>query len=137
MSLPKIGATIVLDGEKEYKDAIANVNRSMSEMRSEMKLVTAQFDGQANTIEALRKKHEVLKKEYEAQDTKVRTMTGALENAKKQYGENSKEASDWQIKINNATAELAKLDKELKQNDKYMEEAEKSTRVPSQSSARP
>ena len=127
MSLPKIGAAIVLDGEKEYKDAIAKVNRSMSEMRSEMKLVTAQFDGQANAIEALRKKHDVLKKEYEAQETKLRTMTGALENAKKQYGENSKEASEWQIKINNATAELAKLDKELKQNEKYMEEAEKST----------
>ena len=70
MSDARIGPQIVLEGEREYKKAIADVNSSMSVMRSELKLVSSEFDGQANSSEALRKKQEILRKEYDKQTEK-------------------------------------------------------------------
>lgn len=122
-----IGPKIVLEGEKEYKRAISDVNKDMRVLASEMKAVTAEFDGNANSIEALRKKNGILNNEYDEQIKKVKTLQGALENSEKIYGANSNQVKDWQIKLNNAEAELSKLDKELKTNDKYMGEAESST----------
>lgn len=55
----KIGATIALDGEKEFKTAVSSCNKSLSTMKSEMNLVKAQTAGNANSLESLKKKHEV------------------------------------------------------------------------------
>ena len=44
-----IGPKIILEGEKEYRQAITNVNKSMSVLKSELKSVTAEFEGNANS----------------------------------------------------------------------------------------
>lgn len=49
MGVPKIGAVLALSGEGEYRRAISAVNAAQRELRSEMKLVTIEFSGQANT----------------------------------------------------------------------------------------
>ena len=56
----KIGAIIALDGEKEFRQSVASCNKALTTMRSELKLVEAQTAGQANTLETLRSKHDVL-----------------------------------------------------------------------------
>lgn len=122
-----IGPKIELQGEKEYRNALSSINKEMKVLTSEMKATSAEFDGNANSIEALRKKNDILNREYDEQVKKIRTLQGALENSKNVYGENSDKVKDWQIKLNNAEAELSKLDKELKTNDKYLDEAKKST----------
>lgn len=122
-----IGPKIVLEGEKEYRKAINDVNREMKVLSSEMKAVSAEFDGNANSIEALRKKNDILNREYDEQEKKVKALYSALDKAKTTYGENSNQVKDWQIKLNNAQAELTKLDRELQTNDKYLDEAKKST----------
>jgi chromosome segregation ATPase len=122
-----IGPKIVLEGEKEYKKAISDINKEMRVLTSEMKATSAQFDGNANSIDALTKKGDILKREYDEQVKKVRTLQGALDDVKNKYGENSDQVKDWQIKLNNAQAELSTLDKELKTNDKYLDEAKNST----------
>ena len=58
----KIGAFITLDGEKEFRSAVTSCNKSLATMKSEMKLVEAQTAGSANSLETLKKKHEVLTK---------------------------------------------------------------------------
>lgn len=122
-----IGPKIILEGEKEYRKAIADINREQRVLTSEMKKVSAEFDGNANSIDALNKKNEVLKKQYEEQEKNIRTLQGALEKAAEVYGENSSQVQDWQIKLNNAEAQLARLDKELQVNEKYLDEAKNST----------
>lgn len=52
----KIGAVIALDGEKEFKQAVTGVNKELTNLKSQSSLVKEQFDGQANTLEALKKK---------------------------------------------------------------------------------
>ena len=100
----------------------------MSVLKSELKSVTAEFEGNANSIDALRKKNEILNKQQAEQEKRIKLLRGALENAAKQYGENSRQVQDWQIKLNNANAYLLKLNREINDNEKYMKEAESSTK---------
>ena len=58
MAKKNIGAYITLDGEKEFRTATSACNKSVGTLRSEMKLVEAQTEGNANTLDALKKKHD-------------------------------------------------------------------------------
>ena len=48
-----IGARIVLEGEKEYRQALKEITANQKELRSEMKLCSSEFDGQQNSLAAL------------------------------------------------------------------------------------
>ena len=122
-----IGAKIVLEGEKEYRKAISDINREQRVLSSEMRKVSAEFDGNANSVDALTKKNGVLVKDYDKQEERIKTLRGALENASEVYGENSKQVQNWQIQLNNAEAKLSTLDKELQENEKHLDEAKEST----------
>lgn len=122
-----IGPKIILEGEKEYRKAISDVNSSMRVLRSEMRAVSAEFDGNANSIDALTKRNDVLTKQQAEQEKRVKLLRGALENATKEFGENSRVANKWQTQLNNAQAQLSKLNRELGENEKHLSEAKSST----------
>lgn len=119
-----LGATISLEGEKEYRQAVSNINSSVKTLKSEMKLLSAEFGDNQNSVEALSKKDEILTKQFEAQKDKVEVLKKALEHAKELYGENDTRVDKWQQSLNNAQAELISLDNELKTNARYLEEAQ-------------
>lgn len=56
----KIGASIVLEGEKEFKAAVTACNKQLSSMKSELSLVKEKYAENANSLEALQAKHKVL-----------------------------------------------------------------------------
>ena len=80
-----IGATISLDGEQKFKKAVSDSANALKTLDSESKLVEEQFKGQANTLEALRKKHDVLSRTLEEHKKKEQAISDALDNAKKNY----------------------------------------------------
>ena len=55
----KIGASIVLDGEKEFKSAVTACKK-LATMRSELGLVKEKYAENANSLTALQDKHKVL-----------------------------------------------------------------------------
>lgn len=114
----KIGPKIVLEGEKEYKQSISEVNKTLSVLASESKKTSAAYSDNANSLKALTEKSDNYKKQVEAQREKVRILTEAYENSKKQLGENSEKTKDWQIKLNNAEAALTKTEKALEDTNK-------------------
>ncbi|RDU22757.1 phage tail tape measure protein [Anaerosacchariphilus polymeriproducens] len=122
-----IGANIALDGEKEFRAAITNINSSMKVLTSEMKKVSAEFSDNKNSVTALTSQNQVLNKQIEQQRQKVETLKKALENSKNQYGENDKKTKAWQVSLNNAEADLIKLNKEVTDNEKALEEAGNAT----------
>jgi len=109
----KIGATIALDGEKEYRAAIKNCNTEMKLLKSELKLASEQFSKNANSMKAYTQKQEILTKQVDQQKEKIETLRGALDDAKKKYGENSDQVKSWQMQLNSAEADLSKLNREL------------------------
>lgn len=108
-----IGATIKLGGEKEYRKAISDINSSMKVLRSEMKKSTAEFSSNSKSLKALTAEKKNLRSQIEQQTAKINTLRGAVESATKKYGENSKEVNKWKASLNEAEAELAKMNDRL------------------------
>lgn len=122
-----IGAVLGIEGEKEYRQAISGINSTVKTLKSEMKLLSAEFGENQNSVEALNAKDKVLNKQLEAQKDKVEVLKRALENAKNIYGENDTKVDQWQQSLNDAQAELYKLTDEVKKNQRYLAEAKDST----------
>lgn len=108
-----IGATIKLGGEKEYRKEISDINSSMKVLRSEMKKSTAEFGSNSKSLKALTAEKKNLKSQIEQQTAKINTLRGAVESATKKYGDNSKEVNKWKASLNEAEAELAKMNDRL------------------------
>ena len=65
------GLKIGLEGEKEFKKALADINQSFKVLGSELKLATSQFDKNDKSVEALAARNKVLRKEIDEQTTKL------------------------------------------------------------------
>lgn len=116
------GLRIGVEGEREFKKALADINQSFKVLGSEMKLVSSQFDKNDRSVEALSARNTVLNKEIEAQRQKVETLRSALQNAAESFGENDRRTQNWQIQLNNAQAALNGMERELSDNERMMEQ---------------
>lgn len=120
----KFGLKIGIEGEKEYKKSLADINQSFKVLGSEMKLVSSEFDKNDKSIEALTARNTVLEKQISSQKDKIETLRAALDNAAASFGENDKRTQNWQIKLNNAEAELNNLEREVKKNNEEIKNSE-------------
>ena len=117
------GLKIGLEGEKEFKKALSEINQSFKVLGSEMKLVSSQFDSNDKSVQALTARNSVLNKEIEAQKSKIETLRAALQNASDSFGETDRRTQNWQIQLNNAEASLNAMERELSDNNAALEEA--------------
>ncbi len=177
-----LGASLTLDGEKEYKQALKEITSEQKLLTSEMKLSAEQFKNNANSVEALQSKNEILTKQISSQTDRVELYTKAVEEstakqkkaaenvenykselekakteldnmksssntttdalekqekvvsdlekklsvAENAYNKTTQTTNSYKTSLNNAEAGLQKLDNELVQNEKYLEEAKTS-----------
>lgn len=119
------GLKIGVEGEKEFKNALRDINQSFKVLGSEMNLVSSQFDRQDKSIQAITARNTVLNKEIDTQKEKIKTLEMALQNAATSFGENDKRTQAWQIQLNNAKAALNGMERELEQNNKALDTAGK------------
>ncbi len=117
------GLKIGIEGEKEFKKALSEINQSFKVLGSEMNLVTSQFDKQDKSVDALTARNQVLCKEIDVQKDKVETLEAALQNAASSFGENDKRTQSWQVQLNNAKAALNGMERELGANEAALDEA--------------
>ena len=116
MAGPSINTKIKLDGEKEYKAALAEINSGLRVLKSELNLASEQFKDNAGSVDALSKKNDILECSILTQQEKIEKLKEALQYAGKEYGESSEKTNGWKIALNNAEAELAKMQGELDAN---------------------
>jgi len=117
----KVGLKIEIDGEKEYKQAISELNKGNQVLASELKLVSEQYKGNEGSIEALTAKGDVLRRQLQQQEDKVKTLQAALQNAAEKYGEADKRTQDWQIQLNNAKREELRMKQALDETTKSLD----------------
>ena len=115
------GLKIGLEGEKEFKAQLKEIEQSFKVLGSEMNLVSSQFDKNDKSVEALTARNQVLQKSIDAQKGKIDVLKQALDNASKSFGENDARTKAWQAKLNNAQAELNKMEKEVEENTKAID----------------
>lgn len=124
MAKNDIGIKIGVEGEREFKSNLRDINTTMKTLGSEMKVVAAQFDKNDKSTEALTARNKVLNKEIEAQKEKIETLKNALSNASQSFGDADSRTQKWQQELNNATAGLIKMEKELDQNNDELKKSE-------------
>lgn len=117
----KIGAKVVVDGEKEYKSAIADINKTMAVLASEARKTAAAYSDNKDSLEALQAQTDSYKSQADEQRKKVEVLSEAYENSKKKLGENANATKEWLIKLNNAETALIKTEKALKNSEDALE----------------
>ncbi|SJZ93458.1 hypothetical protein SAMN02745116_01874 [Pilibacter termitis] len=115
------GLKIGIEGEREFKNSLRDINQSFKVLGSEMKLVSSEFDKNDKSIHALSSRNEVLNKSIDTQKEKIATLQNALKNASDSFGENDKRTQNWAIQLNNAKAQLNSMEREVASNEKAIE----------------
>jgi chromosome segregation ATPase len=119
----KMGATIALDGEKEFRKAISDINTGLRVNASELALVTARYGDNANSVKALTDRQAALGNRITGQRDLIEKLRGALENSIKQYGEADIKTLKWQESLNKAQTDLIGMEGELKDNSEALDKA--------------
>ena len=109
----KLGGTIALDGEKEYKKAIDEITAGLKVNYTQMGLVAAQYAVAGNSEEALRAKSVSLSDTIASQTEKIELMRGQLAKSIEKNGEGSKTTMQYQAALNKAETELVKMNNQM------------------------
>lgn len=125
MSKGTIGAKIILDGEKEYREALKNINAAQKELRSEMKLCTTQYSDTQNSLEALNQKTEILTKQISNQEQKIEIYTRAVETSTKKQEEAKNKVDALTEQYEKASKELEEMKKSTSTSNDELEKQEK------------
>ena len=105
----EIRQKIVLEGEKEYRQALHDANRELKTLRSELKAETAELGRNATEQQKSEVKIKNLKKQIAEQEKIVKTYTEALAEVREKYADNQDEIAKWEQKLNNARTALANM----------------------------
>lgn len=114
--MPNINTRFTLSGEKEYKQAISEIGSGMKVLDSEMRKVSSAYAQNADSVEALNAKNDVLERKISTQAEKIEYLKAALQQSAEKYGEADKRTMQWQTSLNNAEAELNNLNNQFDEN---------------------
>lgn len=110
-----IGPRIGIDGEKEFRQELQNINQQLRTLGSEMKAVTSAFEDGDKSEEALAAQTDVLNRQIDAQKQKLQQLQRGLDASADKYGENDTKTLKWRQAVNEATAALNKMESQLRE----------------------
>lgn len=113
-----IGPKIGIEGEAEYRRQINQIITQSKTLSSEMRVVASSFTAETTAEEKAAKTAQVLSKQVDTQKEKVKLLSDQLEKSRQKYGDNSEKTLKWQQAVNNATADLNKMERELSDTQK-------------------
>lgn len=107
----KIGIVLALDGEQKFTQGMKNAQQSAKLLDGSLKELEAEYKGNANSLEALSQKQEVLKQRQDAYQRVLTAAKTGQANAKKAYIEQAEAVEQLQKEYNKAKDTLSKMDK--------------------------
>ena len=124
-----------MNGEKErkYQENIERLSASMDVLDAEMRKVSAKYADNAESAELSAAKTDLLTQKISLQYDKIDNLKAGLEEAAENYGSNAVETLRWEKELNNAEAELYKLNGQLKNNTEQVEDTTTATEDAGQS----
>lgn len=137
-----VSIRVGVDGEKEFRSALNGINSQIKNLNSEMKTIVSSMSGmddaEENTakqtdvlgrsMDAAKQKISLLSAEYNRQKAALSQLEDALSRAEQEFGANSVQATkaqnaynrqakavnDLGTQLNNATADLNRMEKEMR-----------------------
>lgn len=110
MATRTISTKLAIEGESEYRASITRINSEIKSLQSVLKLTESHYQTNANSMAALTAKGKALSDLYKAQESKVKQLKEALNNARdaEQKYAQQKAALTAKIESNNKALEQLK-----------------------------
>ena len=126
MAVRTITTRLTLDGEKQWKKEMADINSALKTQASELKAVESQYRNNANSLDAFEAKNRVLRQQQEQMIEKVKQQEQALKDAETAFEGNERKIDEYRRALNAAKVNLDNLNDELLDNERYLDEARNS-----------
>ena len=123
MATPGINTKVKMDGEKEYRAALAQINAGLKNLGAEMRATEQDFADNADSVEALTAKGDVLTRQIQTQQEKVDALREVLQHAGETYGEADKRTIDWSTSLIDAETKLKQMQDALEENNTELDKA--------------
>ena len=121
MATRSVTARVALDGEKEYKQALQELNAGNRTLATEMKKLQAEYKGNTESTEYLTKAGDLLQRRLLSQQEKVQKLREAVAYAAKAYGESSTTTQKYIQQLNMAEAAEFDLQHAIEENTKALQ----------------
>lgn len=119
------GGSVKLTGESEYRKALKQIQVNLKEVSSEMRLVSAQYDKNDTSTEALRAKSEALNKTLNAQKSALSTLQSQYTKLTAEQAKNQAKHDSLVAEYEEAQAELKRLEQTVgTSSDEYKAQAQ-------------
>ena len=111
-----------------FQSSITEMNNGIGVLNSQLRLNSTQLKDNADSVELLQKRSELLNTAYNDSKAKVEATEKALQVAKSVFGENSTETQQWEKKLAAAQTQEESLRQSVEQNNTALQQAkEKAT----------
>lgn len=118
----KISTEIELSGEQAFRQALGDAARNVRVLDSDLKAITAEFKATGDAQLYITQRSETLRERILQQSDIVGMLNDKLKDSVQKYGSASAQADGYRIKLNNATAKLFDMRRELETADREAEE---------------
>lgn len=110
-----IGPKIGVDGEAKYRSEINKIIQQQKTLQAEMNAVTSSFTKNTTAEEKNAAVSKILSEQVKIQRERVEQLSAMLQKSAEKYGENDTKTLKWKEAVNSATAELNKMENQLKE----------------------
>ena len=125
MAGKKIGIVLAADGEKDFRQAMANARKETQLYKSEITKLSAEYEGNANSLEYLQKKQAALEKQTKAYEKQIRNASDGLKNAENVQKRAADRYEELKKEVDSAREALKKMEDAGKKGTKEYKDQEK------------
>ncbi len=119
------GFKLTVEGEKEFKKAITNINAILKLNQAELQKVVAEYNASDKSVDDMTQKQKELGEVISRQTDAVAQMEDELARLTDSYGENDKGVIKMRTELDKATTTLANMNAQFKANAEELEKASK------------
>jgi hypothetical protein len=111
----------------DFKNGLSDLNRSLRVLNSEFKASAAELGDWSKSATGLESRIQFLNRAMDLQRQKITNLQAQYDAQVEKYGANSAGAQELAVKVNNATAELNKMGREVRENSDALDAMQKNT----------
>lgn len=118
----KVNVEVALSGEAKYKQAISELNAANKTMGAELKRLSAEYQGNSESMDYLTQKGEALQTMLDHQREKVTELKEAVKWAAQEYGEASTKTQSYAAQLATAETSVINLERAIEENNKAIKD---------------
>lgn len=118
----EIKTTLAIDGEKAFKSAMDEAQRSMRVMNADLRAMAAEFDYTDDKQRYFAQRAETVNEKMKQQEAIVEALNRAVKESSDKYGDAARQTDGYRIQLSNATAKMFEMRKEAEQANRDLEE---------------